>query len=288
MRSNVSSVSPDVLQEKEHIEQDVLEQLTPSQMTLVEDNLNLVWFVLRRNQSLWANRVEEEEVFQEGTLGLIRAAQKFDQTKGQFSTYAVWWIKNALRDAVRRTQQVTVPQNVWYEIGRLLRIQRNLEKQDAKEPSFEEIADVMCCAPEKVQMLLEIGQRMGQRVLSLEQPSSNGDDQTWLGELIAAPDTGTKEREWLAQKEVLNQLLTYLNAMERRIISLRYRLEGEPLSDQDDGDGSPRPYAAVARVVGKSPEFVQRREAHAFMKLRYGALQLTQEHSRKGKNMSHF
>ena len=112
---------------------------------------------------------------------------------------------------------------------------------------------------------------MEQRVLSLEQPF-DGEEDTSLGDLIATPnEEDPVKHEWLEQKELISELLTYLNPIEKQIILLRYHL----VEVQDgEKDPCPRPYAVVARLLGKMQRTVQAKEQHAFLKLRYGAAQL--------------
>jgi RNA polymerase sigma factor (sigma-70 family) len=267
VQSDISSVLARFPQENEQREPTVWEPLTQSQVHLIEENLNLIWFVLRRNETLWKQQLDEAEAFQEASFGLIRAVQKFDDAKGTLSTYAVYWIKQALRDAVRRTRQLSVPPHIWEGMNRLIRIQRELKKKSGKEPGIEETAEAMGCGPEKVHMLLEVKQRLDQHVLSLEQPLSE-EDETWLGDLIAAPETDIQEREWMEQKELLSWLFSHLMPIEQQVMILRYHLQEDKLSEERKQDSYPRPYEVVGRLIGQTREFVSTRERRAFLKLR--------------------
>lgn len=252
-------------------EDDEIERLTPEQAKKVEGNLGLIRFALRNHPSLWMNRLDEEEAFQVGSLGLMRAAQKYDPMKGQFSTYALWWIKQSLRVAVRCSQQIIIPQNIWDEINRLIQIQRDFTKKNGKDPSMKETAERMGCDPQKVRMLLETKQRLEQRMLSLEQPLSE-EDETWLGDLIAAPET--QEQEWLEQKELISRLFEHLMPVERQVMILRYHLQEEGLSEERKKDQYPRPYEVISDLTGHTKKFVRMREHRAILKLRGAMAQL--------------
>ena len=249
--------------------------LTPDQVALVERHLNLAGFALQRNRRLWVGFLDEEEAFQEATVGLMKAAQRFDPTKGfQFSTYALWWVKSFLKDAVRTSRVIRVPEPLWQKMHHLRQVQGQLE-QEGKELSPKHLADILGWEKDQTEKMLEVQWSINQHILSLEQPLYAGDEDM-LGATIIDPEENVAEQVELHL--FVNQLLTCLTPLERQIVLLRYQLQEVGDQGRENTSGRyPLPYTLVAERLGKTREVIQVREQHAFLKLRYALHRLEKE-----------
>jgi RNA polymerase primary sigma factor len=197
------------------------------------------------------------DLVQEGNIGLMRAAKKYDYHRGyKFSTYATWWIRQAITRALAdQSRTIRLPVHMGDQINRLLRTQHRLQQQLGRVPSVEELADELEVPEDKVKQMFELAQLP----LSLETPIGDEEDDT-LGEFVEdneAPDPEELTTHALLQRD-LDQLLEELPPRELRVLQLRYGLLGdEPLTLKE-----------VGKKMGITRERVRQLEAQAFSRLR--------------------
>ena len=191
--------------------QKTVQQPASATDTLVERHLGLVVHLAKRYAGSYQGHhiLDLGDLVQEGVLGLMHAAEKFDARKGfRFSTYATYWIRWAIGQAImHESRTIRLPTTIWSASGRLVRAQATLWQQKQCEPSPDELAEVMQCAKEYVLLLLQLQQEL----VSLEQPVYSEEEATMVGDQVAAPDE-TEQRE--QQAEIAN-LLKYLSPQER-------------------------------------------------------------------------
>jgi len=230
----------------------------------VEDHLGLVMHLAQRYAGSYQGQhlLDLEDLYQEGVLGLLHAAEKFDARKGfRFSTYATYWIRWAIGQAImNESRTIRLPTTIWPALHHLGRAQAALWQQYQREPSPDELAEAMQCAKEQVLVLLHLQHEP----VSLEQPVSSEHDATLLGDQLAAPDD-SEQRE---QQTEVAALLKHLSPRERQVIQTRYQLGQAGASNVED---LPLPYTEVSRQLGMTTELVKAIETRAFLKMRFWA-----------------
>ena len=240
-------------EEERIIAQKMAEGDEDAKETLINSNLRLVVSIAKKYMNRGLSLLD---LIQEGIIGLIKAVDKFDYTKGfKFSTYATWWIRQAITRAIAdQARTIRIPVHMVETINKLTRIQRQLVQDLGREPTTEELAEAMGMEPAKIREI----QKISQDPISIDKPVGEEED-SHLVDFISNDELAAPEEEVARNllKEDLIKALGTLTERERKVIELRFGLK----------DGVPMTLEQVGKKLGVTRERIRQIEAKAIRKL---------------------